>query len=359
MSSRIERAGRLPRLAFAIGLGLAIAGCGAAPPATSPTAPSVEGSASSSDAPGAVDPGASLDPVLARSAIAYAIAQRRLFGLRADVDWVEQVAADPRATMDPLDFLMLPEEAAEFYQHQADFEAVGQAVQAYGEAHASEFGGVWIDQERHTVVSAWTANAELHRIAILAALGKAGPLEVRVVRYSEAELRALQDRLSADLDWFAGIDAMMTSTSVDVMTNRAELSISSANPQATALIFQRYGVAPDKLRVISDGTGILLQPRGTVHGRVVLPDGKAPGRNDWMLNWVPDRPGGDCGEMVGYGVEPDGAFELPCAPGGWTIAVQAPVNDGWLDIGTSHVLVPAGGDVDLAITVDPGLVPSP
>ena len=261
--------------------------------------------------------------------------------------------------MDPLDFLMLPEEATEFYQHQADFEAVGQAVQAYGAQHASEFGGVWIDQERHTVVSAWTANAELHRIAILAALGKAGPLEVRVVRYSEAELQALQERISADLDWFGGIDALMTSTSVDVMTNRAEVTLSSANPRATALILERYGVGPDKLRVVSDGTGILLQPRGTVHGRVVLPNGKAPGRNDWMLNWVPDRPGGDCGEMVGYGVGPDGSFEFPCAPGGWTIAVQAPVNDGWLDIGTAHVLVPAGGDVDVTISVDPGLVPSP
>ena len=302
-----------------------------------------------------LEPGPSIDP-----AIAYAISQRRQFGLRSDLDWVLQVAADPRATMDPLDFLMLPEEAAEFQRLQADFDSVVQAVQAYGDAHRAEFGGVWLDQERHTVVSAWTSNAALHRIAILATLGKAGPLEVRLVRYSEAELRALQERMTDDRDWLATIPAAMTFSSVDITANRAELGISSANPQAAALIMAHYGVGADKLRVISDGTGILLLPRGTVHGHIVRADGRAPGANEWNLNWSPDRPtDGECGSEVGFGVSEDGVFDLPCAPGGWTISVQAPVADGWVDIGKAHVVVPAGGDVELSITVDPAAVPSP
>ena len=330
----------------------ALAACAPAPGREPSTASATPGPSGKVETPIARSPGAegaSLDPE-----IAHAIDQRRQFGLRADLEWVLQVAADPRATMDPLDFLMLPEEAAEFQKRQATLEGMALAVQAYGDAHASEFGGVWIDQEHHTVVSAWTANPAFHRVAILTGIGKAGPLDVRQVRYSEAELRELQDRMTDARGWLATIPAAMTFSSVDVMTNRAELGISSANPQAAALIQAHFGVPPDKLRVTSDGTGILLKPRGTVHGRVVTQGGDAPGRNDWMLNWSSDGPtGGDCGEMVGYGVPPDGTFELPCAPGGWTIAVDAPVADGWAPIGSAHVLVPAGGDVDFTIAVDP------
>jgi hypothetical protein len=330
----------------------ALAACASAPgsePSTASGSQAPPGQVSTPIAPSPSAEGASLDPE-----IAHAIDQRRQFGLRSDLEWVLKVAADPRATMDPLDFLMLPEEAAELQERQTTLEGMAQAVQKYGDAHPSEFGGVWIDQERRTVVSVWTANPALHRVAILTGIGKAGPLDVRLVLYSEAELRELQDRMTEARDWLATIPAAMTFSSVDVMTNRAELGISSANPQAAALIQAHFGVPPDKLRVTSDGTGILLKPRGTVHGRVVNEGGDAPGRNDWMLNWSSDGPtGGDCGEMVGYGVKPDGTFELPCAPGGWTISVDAPVADGWAPIGSAHLVVPAGGDVDLTIAVDP------
>ena len=131
-------------------------------------------------------------------AIAYAISQRKQFGLRSDEAWVRQVAADPRARMQLLDFLMLPEEEAEFEQRQAGYDEMIAAVQAYAETRPNDFGGVWIEQPRHTVGTAWTTTPELHRLAILASIGKAGPLEVRLVRYSEKQLRALQDRIAAD-----------------------------------------------------------------------------------------------------------------------------------------------------------------
>jgi hypothetical protein len=139
------------------------------------------------------------------------------------------------------------------------------------------------------------------------------------------------------------------------MENRVALGISSAVPDAEAQILAHMGVGPDMLHVESDGTGILLKERGTIHITVVGPDGKGTTGEGWNVAWTPDRPGsGDCGEMVGIEIPPDGRFDLACAPGGWTIAIQEGGGDaGWTDIGSGHVMVPEGAQVDLAIAVRP------
>jgi len=351
----MARRGRQRRRWWRSGIvaGIVLVAAAACTPAGEPTPGEASSSpiADASSGPGTDGPSAA--PL--ESDIAYAISQRKSFGLRADEAWVRAVATDPRATIDTLDFPMLPEESAEFLARQASFEDVAAAAQAYGEAHANEFGGVWIVQERHVVVTAWTANPDIHRIGILAQLGKAAPLETTLVRYSEAELRALQDRMTNDRDWLGTIPALMTSSGVEIMSNIAVLTISSANPAAPAMILAHYGAPPDKLRVDSDGTGTLLQPRGTVHGHVVVAGGGGiPGNNDWMISWASDHPtNGDCGDMTGLGVDRNGGFDLPCAPGGWTISVQTLKGDSWVDIGAEHVVVTPGRDIDLTITVDP------
>ncbi len=305
-------------------------------------------------------PAAGSDAQPADEAIAYAISQRRQFGLRSDEAWVRQVAVDPRARTQLLDFPMLPEEEAEFQARQTDFETIAAAVNAYAADKADEFGGVWIDQERHTVVAAWTRNPDLHRLAILAQIRGPGPLEVRLVRYTELELNTLTDRLFADRDWYATIDATPMSGGAFIMDNRVELQISSANPQAPALIAAHFGVPPDMLGITSDGTGIQLEERGTVDLAIVTADGKAPGKNDLDVTWSPDRPDGrDCGNMTGIIVPPDGALSIPCAPGGWTFTIQTRAGDAWTPVGTGHVVVPSGKTVELRITLDPGARPNP
>jgi hypothetical protein len=305
-----------------------------------------------------LDPAASLDPE-----IAHAISQRQTFGLRADLEWVLAVAADPGARTFLLDFPMTRAEEAEFEARTAAYDRVAAAVTRYAEGREEEFGGVWIDQQRHLVVAAWTANAELHRLGIFGQLGGNGPLQVVTVRYPEAFLRGITDRIVADRAWLETIDATFESGGADIMANVAELSISSANPDAARLIAAHYGVPADALRVVSDGTGILLRERGTVHGVVRLPDGSAPGDRMWDLRWAPDRPvgSGDCGSEVGFGIGGDGTFELPCAPGGWTLTVHAFVEgqDGSVPIGSSHVVVPEGGDVDVTIVADPAVAAAP
>ena len=120
-------------------------------------------------------PSSSLPPGADEAAIAYAIGQRKTFGLRSDEAWVRQMAADPRARTQLLDFPMLPEEEAEFQARQTSLERTAQVVAEYGASHHDEFDGGWVDQARHTVVAAWTASLDLHRVAILAQLAARAP----------------------------------------------------------------------------------------------------------------------------------------------------------------------------------------
>lgn len=297
---------------------------------------------------------AARDPEL-EAEIARAIESRKLFGLRSDEAWVRQVAADPTARVFMLDFPMTLEEEREFEARTTDFEQTAQAVQAYGDQHPETFGGVWVDQASRTVVAAWTRDAELQRIAILASLGRFAPVDARTVRYSVQDLAELQARIDGDMDWLRTIPAAFLGGGQMIMDNRVELWVSSAAPDAEARIMEHFGVGADMLKVTSDGTGASLMERGTIHMHVVRPDGKGTADLDWNVAWTPDRPGGgDCGEMVGIAIPEDGRFDLACAPGGWTIAIQERGGDtGWTDIGTGHVVVPEGGDVNLEITVQP------
>jgi hypothetical protein len=97
---------------------------------------------------------------------------------------------------------------------------------------------------------------------------------VRQVRWTEQQLRDLQDRIVADLDWMAAIPARGQSVEVDIEHNAVLIRISSAQPAATRMILEHYAVEPTMIVVESDGTGVVLLPSGTVRGRVVDASGK-------------------------------------------------------------------------------------
>ena len=117
-------------------------------------------------------PSATLEPIPSGlpADIEHAMRQRQLFGLRSDLAWVQQVAADPRAQMEALDFPMLPEEEAEFGSRQRAYEAAVEVIQRYAASHVDQFGGVYTDQPNHVVVTLWTDDPEGH----LADLNKLG-----------------------------------------------------------------------------------------------------------------------------------------------------------------------------------------
>ena len=343
MPIRVPR--RLGAIA-AIAILVAVA-CGTPTPPSTPAAAQPLESAQASA--GSLEPPSTLP-----AEIQHAIDQRQRFGLRSDLAWVEALAVDPRATIQFLDFPMLPEEVAAVQAQQAGYDAVIHAVNRYAAGFLDEFGGVYIDNQNHVVVALWTARVDTHRIGILDQLGRMGPLRVRQVRYSERVLRALQEKIGGDLDWIRILQARTLSVGVDTIANLVDMEISSRDPVAAGIVAAHYGVPPDMLRVTSDGTGVALMPWGTVKGTVVTTGGHAPGANSLILRWRSDGPGDCGGGDIGYGVGADGSFELPCIVGTWTMFVQAMEPGGWTDVGHGQVVVPANGTVHVRIVLDAG-----
>ena len=317
-----------------------LAGCtGSTAPSSVGIAPAVA-SAVTATAPAATGSSAPLP-----SAIAYAIHQRQLFGLRADEAWVEQVAADPTATF-LLDFPMTPAEATAFDARQASFDEVAAAVQAYAPTVAGQYGGGYIDNAAGKVVALFTSDPEKHRLAILARLGKDAPLVTRQVSYTEAALRALQERVMSDRAWLPK-NAALQSVGVDTIKNRTFVELSSADPTVPALVVAHYGVPADEIEVTIDGTGAALIPQGTIDLTVDLGKGAKTPTTGFDLGFTGDGPG-SCGGMTGWAVMPGVAVNVPCQAGSWTVSL---LDDTRQAVASGNVTVVGGEHVKLVISV--------
>ena len=269
-----------------------------------------------------------------------AIAFREQMGLRADLGWVQAVAANPDATLDwgvPL----LPFEAAELERRPTGESDLVAAVQAYLAEHADEAGGVYLDQANGGIVTMLvTGDAAAHESAIREVIGDA-PLVVRQVRWTEAELNNLQERLFADLSFYETIPAAVSSAATDVIANQVVLDISSAAPNAGQRIAEHFGAADGRLKVVSDGTGILLLPTGRIEGRIIVPAG-----TDFSAlspQYESDVPIGPR-DAVGIGVGPDGTFTIDrLPPTGYRVYLLELGANGNREAGEVRVTVPPGG----------------
>ncbi len=290
-----------------------------------------------------------LDPDLVQ-----AIRLRQGYGLRYDLAYVQMVAEDPAASNRGYGVPLYP---AEFEDAQSRYEAsraVAQIVNGYASAHPDEFGGLYIDEATHTgVVSLWTDHLAEHAAAIRVATGPDARIAFGQVRYPEADLRELQDQIDVDwrAAWLTEIPAAFESVGVDIKTNQLFIEVSSANPEAEAIIESHYGLG-DRLRVDSDGTGVELIPAGTIKGRVTPVD--ALRGLEVELDWVSDDLGHCGGGDVGYGVDRHGRFTIGCQIGTWTIIVMALGNhDERRELGRGTVKVEADKTVTLTIRLDP------
>ena len=154
----------------------------------------------------------------------------------------------------------IPTRRPSCYATLAEQNATIPVVVDYAAAHASESGGVYIDRDEHVgmVTSLWTGHLAEHAAALAELLDGRATM-VRLVRYSEAELRVLQEQVFADIDWMEAIPATATGIGVGILENAVTLDVSSAEPTAVQQIVDHYGLG-DKLVVTSDGTGEVFDP---------------------------------------------------------------------------------------------------
>jgi hypothetical protein len=289
---------------------------------------------------------------------AEAIRFRTSAGFRADVPYVRLVAASADASSLEFSIPLLPAEIAELNARAANADAVRDAIDAYTRAHPDEFAGLYLDQEHGggAVTTLWTGHLDKHAAAIRALVRPGARIAFRQATFTYRDLRAFQDRISSDWDWMRGFEIAPMGVGVDMVGNRVELDVSSAATAAPAIVAAHYGNDAVMLTVVSDGTGAALIGRGTVRGRALDAEGKPPGdvlARELALQWTSDGPGDCGGGDIGYGLNGDGSFELPCQAGGHTIEVQIGVpDDGWRTIGSGHVIAVADGVVNLAIRLD-------
>ncbi len=113
------------------------------------------------------------------------------------------------------------------------------AANAYGQEHADVFAGLFVADGRVWV--GFTADAAAHLAAARERLARPEMLVAFEARYSERELRALQARISADIDELARLGVDVSSISADVRRNRVEVGVRTVGGRGPRLLRGRYG----------------------------------------------------------------------------------------------------------------------
>ncbi len=281
--------------------------------------------------------------------ITQAVTVRREFGLRSDEAWVRTVAADPAAVMD-FGVPLMPFERDEIMRRPNGGDALTTALNDYLAQHADVAGGLYIDQAAGGIVTVLvTDDPAPHEAALAALVGPDAAFVIRRVRWTEAELRDLQDRIVADMAFIESIPARFKAAGVNVFDNVAELSISSAVPDAAERVVAHFG-AQEMLRVEVDGTGVLLQPTGRILGRIIAPPGTDMNRLSPQYEADIDIGGRD---SIGIGVAPDGTFVIDrLPPATYTVTILELGDIGNTQIGRGTGVLPPGAAVSLEIPLD-------
>jgi hypothetical protein len=291
-----------------------------------------------------------------------AITFRTENSLRADLAHVRAVAADPAARME-FGVPLLPSEFDELMSRSANADEIVTIVQEEAAKAPGDYCDVYLDNAREgAVTSLWKSNRLVHELAIRARVRPGAPIAFGDCRFSQPEQEAAMDKLRAfDHHWMEDeIPAALQGFGFDTSTNVLEMQISSAVPNAPALVRQHYeqalGFPPGMLVVTSDGTGSVLVPWGEV--RVTAVDEAGNRITDelsvLMLVGLDGSGPGECGGGdVGYGLGATGVGRIPCQVGDWTIALVSDFDaeTGWKIHGQARVTVREGETTKVTIEV--------
>jgi hypothetical protein len=188
---------------------------------------------------------ARLDPATLIDAARF----RAEFGFAADPAVIQAAESDQNANRD-WGVALLPAEAAEMARRDAIEDRLG-PLNRYLAARPG-FGGAYIDQRAgHIIDIAFTADAAPSLAELDPFLPAGSRYRTRVVQHTQAELRAVQDRMTADAAWFQTHATTMIEDPILVRDNVVELDLLHPTPAVIAAAQERYG--QDLVRVVSVG----------------------------------------------------------------------------------------------------------
>jgi hypothetical protein len=167
---------------------------------------------------------------------ATAVEWRKAKGLPYDLDHIRKVEADPNTVQWPGFKLTFEESRALEMSEGAASADIGPLAEAVAESPV--FAGIWVEQPAGKPVIATTGVAAMK--AFLAAFPN---IDVTIVpaRYTDRELRALQDQVVQDAQSGALGDVRMASVGVDVMQNVVRFGVTDLTYEQRLRILARYG----------------------------------------------------------------------------------------------------------------------
>ena len=121
----------------------------------------------------------------------------------------------------------------------ADLSGLANAVASWVQAHPDVTAGLYVSGD--AVWVGFTMRAEAELAALRRDTG--GVSNVRAFRatFTEAELRGLQDRVTADLADLKAQGVDVSGVGVDVYTNRLSIMLAHVDDRTCAVLVERYG----------------------------------------------------------------------------------------------------------------------
>ena len=177
--------------------------------------------------------------------IADAMATRKLYGLRADEDWVRAVGADPGAQAGIVQFgiPLTPAEQADIGARRWDEDLLRQA-QAYCRSVSEDCAGTYINLKGSGVVVDIAHNVERHRRTLRNLVADPKLVEVQEVKWSLAELEGFIVKVEAERAWFETIGVEFMQVDRRVTDNFVHVDYMARTEAPSAAIEAHFGNPP-------------------------------------------------------------------------------------------------------------------
>lgn len=325
----------LQRLVLAVLLQVAAAGCGSIPdplvspsPDVSPTRPSDE------------------------IRFEVAIRLRSRLGLSTAEDFVRALARDSDAIARGLSssgygFPLTEAELRLLEGRARDVKAVKQVMNTYAADHPESWAGMFVQTATGVVVARFTGELPTHRAALARLLHVDARYEVQPARWTKVELDSLADRVRAEELWFRSVDAQLTGSGTDIISNQTLIYVRSNRADIGQIVTDHFD-AEGRMRVDVEGPLPWTGPRGNLI--VVARDAAgAPVPNlDCILK--SDNSSAEGNLLV---TDDDGRCRFLRVPAvGMSVVLQGRVGQEVLDFGRAQTTVRAGATVEVVIVVE-------